>query len=249
MLIDFHCHINSLSPTDIHTLSSQRLPDSFFIDSSIDYKSTLRSLELSQQFSFIYSAVGFHPFCAKEFTPDTLIQYEELLCVNNSRIMAIGEIGLDYKAGCDLARQEEVLRVFLGLARKYDKPLIIHNRLQTPAILGILDSFFSSYERIIFHCFSYPTSFLDEILTRGGYASFSLNILRKNKDICASLKACPLERLLLETDSPYMKIRDKLSVPLDIGEVYTAAAAAKGLRIEDLEAAVFLNAKKLFHLP
>lgn len=249
MLIDTHCHINSLSKTDIDDLSAHRASDSFFIDSSIDYKSTLQSLELSRTHPFIYSAVGFHPFCVKEFTPEVLAQYEKLLAQNSGRIVAIGEIGLDYKAKDALERQQDVLKEFIGLAQRYDKPLIIHNRFQTPAILPILDSFFSSYERIVFHCFSYSTSFLGEILTRGGYASFSLNILRKNKDILASLGACPLERLLLETDSPYMKIGDKPSVPSDISQVYSSAAAVKGLPIEELSAQVFLNAKKVFRLP
>ncbi|MBU2102137.1 MAG: TatD family hydrolase [Candidatus Omnitrophota bacterium] len=247
MLLDAHCHITSLTPLDAQGAISLPASGFCFIDSSIDCASSEKSLALSSTHPHIYTALGFHPFCVKEYTPDIIGHYETFLC-RNSKVVAIGEIGLDYKAETDapLARQEEVLRAFLSLARASKLPVIIHNRFDSERIFEILDEFFTSYEQVVFHCFSYGPGKLTKIIGRGGFVSFSLNVLRKNKDILGSLAACPLEHMLLETDSPYMRVRGSLSVPGDIDKVYSFVAAGRGVAREDLEKAIFKNAKRLF---
>jgi TatD DNase family protein len=109
-----------------------------------------------------------------------------------------------------------------------------------------LDKVFSGYEQVIFHCFSYGEEILQEVIRRKGAVCFSLNILRSNAAILASLRECPLENMLLETDSPYMKIKDKHSTPLDIEKVYARAAEIKGIEPARLEAAVSENSQRLF---
>ncbi len=247
MFIDSHCHINSLAEDKIHNLISSGSNGYIFIDSSINVQSALLSLELSKKYPFIYSAVGFHPFCVKEFGDTTISEYERML-VNNKRIIAIGEIGLDEKAEDSLQAQEDILRSFIMLAKRFNLPVIIHNRLKEPRIFDVLDEHFTSYEKIIFHCFSYPQSLLEKIISKGGQVSFSLNILRKKKEILESLAYCPNENILLETDSPYMKIDNLPSSPLDISKVYSLAARTKNMDVEKLKEIVSQNASKLFVL-
>ncbi len=247
MFIDSHCHFNSLQKNKIDTIIESCLDGYCFIDSSIDLKSSKISVEISSQHSFIYTSLGFHPFSVNEFSSETIIKYQEII-EENKKIVAIGEIGLDYKANAIVEDQEKVFIDFVKLAQKNNLPIVIHNRFEGDKILDILNNLYSGYDRVIFHCFSYSPDLLDKILERGAYVSFSLNVLRKNKAIIASLKKCPLDRILLETDSPYMRIKNVPSTPLDIRNVYSFAAEVKDIKKTELEEAVFLNAKKVFNL-
>lgn len=247
MLIDTHCHFNSLSRNLKDELLSQGLGNYSLIDSSIDRASSSASVSFSKQYDFVYTSLGFHPFCAKKFTLDILAEYKKLI-EENRKIVSIGEIGLDYKADSALEEQEDVLRHFIQLARANNLPVVIHNRLNNFRVINILDEFYQNYENVVFHCFSYSGEFLEKILERGGFVSFSLNVLRKNKEITSSLKRCPLENMLLETDSPYMKIKGNSSTPLDIDKVYAFSAFVKEIEQKELEKIVLSNAKRVFSL-
>ena len=245
MLIDSHCHLNSLPKIAREDVISSSKGNYCFIDSSIDLDSSKVSLEISSKYDFVYSALGFHPFSGKSFSSTVVRDYEKLID-NNKRIVAIGEIGLDYKADSSAQAQEDILAAFIELAKVKGLPVMIHNRWQDTKILDILDKFYSSYKKVVFHCFSYDQNFLAKIIARGGFISFSLNILRKKEEISESLQKCPIEKLLLETDSPYMRVAGKSSVPLDIDKTYKAAAEIRGISKEELESAVSLNIKELF---
>jgi len=255
MLIDSHCHFNNLSQiTRKQVLDcAQDSAQYCFIDSSIDLNSSLASSKLSVSHEHIYTSLGFHPLSAESFNQQTQAAYENLI-KENSKIIAVGEIGLDYKAALAAKDQEEIFKTFIQLAKSNNLPITIHNRidpesdkLKTPQrVLEIIDQFYSNYEKVIFHCFSHSVEILEKIIAKSGFVSFSLNILRKAKKILKSLEACPLENLLLETDSPYMKIKDRSSTPLDIVKVYERAAEIKGLSKEKLEEQVFSNAKRAF---
>ena len=248
MFVDSHCHLNSLTQNKIDTITESCLDDFYFVDSSIDLKSSKVSIDISSQYSSIFTSLGFHPFSVNEFSSETISKYQEIIN-KNKKIVAIGEIGLDNKANIIVEDQENVFIDFIKLAQENNLSIVIHNRFEGDKILDILDNLYSNYERVIFHCFSYSTDLLDKIIERGAFVSFSLNILRKNKSIIASLKKCPLNRILLETDSPYMKIRNEPSTPLDIRDVYSFASLVKDIEKTELEKAVFLNAKKVFSLP
>ncbi len=247
MLIDAHCHINSLNKSILSEVFSFASNAYIFVDSSIDVRSAEISLEINNKYPSVYSAIGFHPFSAKQFSDTTIETYKKLI-QGNKKILAIGEIGLDETADVSHDEQEKILKVFLKLAKDLNLPVVIHNRFKEPLIFDILDDFFASYEKVILHCFSYNYEMLKKIIDKGGYTSFSLNILRKKKDIIDSLAKCPLENLLLETDSPYMKINDRPSNPLDIKEVYNFAAAVRKIPTNDLEQAVLNNFEKAFRV-
>lgn len=247
MLIDSHCHLNNLSQPNKKQVISTCSQGYIILDSSIDLETSKESIVLSQEYDFIYSSLGFHPFSCSKYQPKTIDEYQELIS-DNKKIIAIGEIGLDYKANIPLKEQASIFSRFIELAKSNGLPIIIHNRLDSLQVLDIIDEHFSDYQSVIFHCFSYSKSFLEKIIDKGGFISFSLNILRKNKDIFSSLASCPMDNLLLETDSPYMRINNRLSSPLDIKEVYDFVANNRGIEGKDLEAKVFSNAKKVFKL-
>jgi len=244
--IDSHCHINSLSPFQEQEVLAACAKDFILIDSGIDLKGCQRSLELSGKHPFVYSALGFHPFSAAQFDQTTIAQYQSMI-ESSKRVVAIGEIGLDAKAP-DPAAQEKVFREFLGLAQANGLPVAIHNRGFDQRTLEILDEFFTSYEKVVFHCFSGGPDILKQIINKDGQISFSLNILRKKALILDSLKVCPPTNLLLETDSPYMKVKERSSGPQDVKAVYAFAAEAQNVSLEGLSRQVQSNAFRLFQL-
>lgn len=247
MFIDTHCHINTFSPNILKGFSLNLASLGIFIDSSINYATTVESVKLSSQLDSVYSAIGFHPFCAKEFNTDTLASYKSFIS-QNKKIIAIGEIGLDEKTDVEFSLQEAVLRNFLELAKETNLPIVIHNRMSNDRIMDILSDFFSSYEKIIFHCFSCEPRLLNIIVEKGAWVSFSLNVLRRQKKVLDSLSQCPLEQLLLETDSPYMKINQQSSTPMDIKILYEFVAPLRNISQEQLQTQLLVNAKKAFSL-
>lgn len=257
MLVDTHCHFNSLSERiKARVFKSLDAGQIRLIDSSIDLDSSRASLELSKNHPFIYSALGFHPFSSLNFSSQLYREYQ-LFIQKNDKVIALGEVGLDYKADVPLSRQEEVLKGWLELAKAMNLPILIHNRLDKqnwysskesgrPRILALLDSYFSNYQNIVFHCFSYDLDFLKQIVQKGGFISFSLNLLRKNKVIAESFKNCPIENLFLETDSPYTRIGADFSTPLNIKDLYFYAASLKNMPEAELSRIILANARKVF---
>ncbi|HDN85696.1 MAG: hypothetical protein DRP68_05440 [Candidatus Omnitrophota bacterium] len=246
-LIDTHCHINSL---DIHlreelfTLGEKKF---IFIDVSTDSYSARLSVTLSSQYSFIYSCLGFHPLGADSFKEEVINEFEEL-SHQSKKVVGIGEIGLDYKSQASFETQAKVFKRFIELAKRLDLPIVVHNRWNSSSLFDILDEYFSSYRKVIFHCFSQDRKVLEKILRKDGWVSFSLNILRKKREIIEALKAVPFENLLLETDSPYMFINGKKSHPLNIKDVYSFVAQLKEISLEELSQRVLANAKEAFRI-
>jgi TatD DNase family protein len=245
MLIDSHCHLNNIEKNQRRAILNAG-PNCLFIDSSIDLFTSRESLDISNQQTNTYTSLGFHPSEIHKFAHDTIRQYQNLLD-SNKKICAIGEIGLDFKSP-DMHEQERIFKEFIMLAKKNNLPIAIHSRIENERTLEVLDDFYDDYTKVIFHCYSYGKETLKKITDKGGFASFSLNILRKKTEILGSLEFCPLENILLETDSPYMKINNRPSTPLDIAQVYNTACQIKNIEISKLEDVVELNSKKVFKL-
>ena len=246
MLVDAHCHLNSLSPSIKKQVLTSGEGKFLFIDISINPQTALLSLELAEQYNFVYSCLGFHPFYVESFHQGILQEYERLIS-QSRKIVGIGEVGLDYKQG-SLEKQKKVFTEFITLARQKKMPLVLHNRLNSSLMLDIVSRYYSSYETLIFHCFSQDKNFLQRVVDKGGFVSFSLNILRKNKRLTEAVKFCPLENLLCETDSPYMKVGKDLSTPLDLEKVISFIAEIKGVSFDELVEVIFTNAQRVFNL-
>lgn len=247
MLIDAHCHINSLSREQYQYFFSQAEGKLLCLDSSIDPDSSKKSLVLSAETDFIRSCIGFHPFSLDQFGRDTMDIYLSFI-KGNDKVAAVGEVGLDCKAPFSLDNQAEILRKFIELAQSLNLPLVVHNRLDSQMILDILDEYYQSFVPVIFHCFSQDEAFADRVLEKDGTFSFSLNVLRKNSQSRKLLSYVPLDNMILETDSPYMKIKGRGSTPMDVEKVYQFAAEAKNIAFQDLEQKILENAQKVFNI-
>ena len=215
-----------------------------------DVSSSRTSLDLAKRFPHVYAAAGIHPEAAGEYTADDLAAVEAML--GEEKVVAVGEIGLDYYYE-DAAPREiqlELLRIQLRLALEKDLPVVIHDRE------AHADSLMAVKElpglRGVFHCYSGSVEMARELTELGWYFSFggavTFKNARKAPEVVASL---PPERILLETDCPYLapvpfrgKRCDSTLLP------YTAAAIAsfRGVTAEEIELLTWQNACTFFQI-
>jgi TatD DNase family protein len=252
MLFDTHVHVNAEQFNEDLEDVIERAKEAG-IDNMVvvgfDRPTIIRAMELIETYDFMYAAVGWHPVDAIDMTEDDLQWIEELS--NHPKVVAIGEMGLDYhwdKSPKDV--QMEVFRKQIRLAKKVGLPIIIHNREATADIVNILKEEEASRVGGIMHCFSGSAETALECINMNFYISLGGPVTFKNakkpKEVAA---AVPLDRLLIETDCPYLAphpYRGKRNEPSYVKLVAEQIAEIKQLTIEEVSQATTENAKKLF---
>lgn len=213
----------------------------------IDAPSSRRSLELAERFN-VFASVGVHPNSAQEWNGDTSAEIARLL--ESKRVVAVGETGLDfYRDSCPPDVQRRAFADHIGLAQSTGKALVIHTRDSLDAALDVLEGS-GAPERFVFHCWSGNVEQLGRALGLGAHVSFAGNVSFKNAgDLRAVARLVPLDRLLVETDSPFLAPvphRGRLNEPAYVVDVGRAVAEAIGVTEDDLASATTVNAKRLF---
>ena len=253
MLIDSHCHINSedlrLDARSVIT----RAWDAGVMRMVIvgcDFEDSCEALALAEDFSQfgLYASIGIHPHETK--------RYEEIpevfsRLINNSRVSAYGEIGLDYHYDNSLRDiQRKMFEKQLEFAAQNNKPVILHIRDAMQDAMNILHYYRGL--KLMFHCYSGGLEYLDAVLDMNAVCSFGGAITWTGKsaeDLREVVLRMPLENILFETDSPYMSpipFRGKRNEPANVRYVYETAAREKNIALETLEAQVEQNAKRFF---
>lgn len=209
------------------------------------------SLELAQKYDFIWASAGIHPNDALEGTPGNLSIIEELL--KHPRMVAIGEVGLDfYRDHAPRDVQKDLFQKFLDLYKKIQKPLIIHCRDAYDALYEMLAAACLKPYRGVMHCFSSHADDMKRFSDLGFYISFAGPLTYKKNDVLRqACKECPLDRLLLETDAPFLPpqtMRGKRNESSLMMETAKTAAEIHGISLEELGGITTRNAQKLFDL-
>ncbi|MFA5090764.1 MAG: TatD family hydrolase [Candidatus Omnitrophota bacterium] len=253
MFIDTHCHLDfpDFDPDREEVIRKSRAEGiGYIINVSSSIKGAKDSLELSHRHDFIYAAVGIHPHEADAcLHPDIRGEIKKL--AGNKKVVAIGEIGLDYYRHYSLPKNQKDLFVsLLALASELKLPAIIHSRQAQEDTLRILKE--NPVERIVLHCFSGDEAFLAECLSRGYYLSFTCNITyKKSGDLRRIVLKAPLERIFLETDAPFLPpegARGKRNDPWQVKAVAEEIARLKGLSTEEVARVTTENALAFFSL-
>ncbi|MEY9864635.1 TatD DNase family protein [Peribacillus sp. B2I2] len=252
MLFDTHVHVNAEQFNEDLEDVIERAKEAGvnnMVVVGFDRPTIIRAMELIEAYDFMYAAVGWHPVDAIDMTEEDLLWIEELS--NHPKVVAIGEMGLDYhwdKSPKDV--QMEVFRKQIRLAKKVGLPIIIHNREATADIVKILKEEEASEVGGIMHCFSGSAETALECINMNFYISLGGPVTFKNakkpKEVAA---AVPLDRLLIETDCPYLAphpYRGKRNEPSYVKFVAEQIAEIKQLTIEEVSKATTENAKKLF---
>ena len=254
MLIDTHVHLNADQyDEDLQEVIDRALEegiDRMFVV-GFDTNTIERTMKLIDQYDFIYGIIGWHPVDAIDCTEERLQWIEELS--KHPKIIGIGEMGLDYhwdKSPKDI--QKEVFRKQIALAKRVQLPIIIHNREATQDCVDILKEDNASEVGGIMHSFSGSNEIADEILKMNFYISLGGPVTFKNaKQPKEVAQHVPLDRLLVETDAPYLSphpYRGKRNEPARVKLVAEQIAELRGISYEEVCKATTENAERLFKL-
>ncbi len=250
-LVDTHAHINAPEfEGDLEQvlLRAQQTGVAAVIDVGTGIDSSRRAISLASNYPGVKAAVGFHPHDAAEVTPS---DFEQLaLLAGSPQVVAIGETGLDFhRLLSPPPVQEEIFRRHLRLALELDKPVIIHTREALPQTLRIITDEPLPARRGVMHCFSGDHRWAQAFLEKGFYLSLAGPVTYPRSVLPELLTTIPMERLLLESDSPYLApqiFRGRRNEPAYISEIYQQVARILGLNIDTLAAIIWDNACRLF---
>ena len=253
MLFDTHAHMDDRAfdadrDALLSSLRSQGV--GLLMNPGCSLASSRAASELSRKYPFVYAAAGSHPDTADE-VDDTVLEEYRRLVRSNPKIKAIGEIGLDYHYE-DIPReiQKRAFRAQMALAQELNLPVIVHEReahqdgmdsaAEFPSVTGV------------FHCFSGSAEMAKWLIARGWYIGFpgvlTFKNARKALEVAASI---PLDRIVLETDCPYMSPEPFRGRRNDPGRLYRMAeslASLRGLSREEVEAVTLENGKRLYRI-
>jgi len=254
MLFDTHAHYDAEQfDEDRHALlaSLPSLGVELIMNPGCDLPSSRAAVALAEQYPFLYAAVGYHPENCAPYEPSHLEELRQM--AKHPKVKAIGEIGLDYywPENPPKELQEEVFRAQMALAEELQLPVIIHEREAHADALAIVKEF--PKVKGVFHCYSGSAEFAKEILKCGYMISFTGVVTFKNARRAAeAVEVIPLEKLMIETDAPYMAPVPHRGKRNQSDYTYFMAqkiAEIKGLSTEEVIAATTANGKRFFSIP
>ncbi|HTR89716.1 MAG TPA: TatD family hydrolase [Solirubrobacteraceae bacterium] len=247
-MIDSHTHLDLCEPPD-EQLVAEALAAGLtrMLTVGTDSASCRAALAAAERFPAVYAAVGRHPNSATGFGQADLAELRELAA--HPRCLAIGETGLDfYRDHASPQDQRRAFAAHIALARDTAKPLVIHSRAaERPTLDQLAEE--AHGVSVIMHCFSMPAH-LAECVSRGYMLSFAGNVTYKSAhDLAASAREAPAERLLVETDAPYLTpqaVRKQRNQPAFVIHTARAIAELRGLSLDELDSLLEANAARVF---
>jgi len=250
MLIDTHCHLDDPKFNSDRDEVIKRAADAgigYIINVGSDLDNSKNAIAIAQKYPNVYATVGLHPHDASSLDDKSFSEFKKLS--KSPKVVAIGEIGLDYYRNLSpKGIQEKVFRKFLELAKETNLPVVIHAREADIDAMKIL----KEYKPLkgVLHCFSGSQEMLKEVLSLGFYISYTCAVTFKNaQNLRELVKNTPIERMMLETDAPYMapqEFRGKRCEPAYVAILAKEIAKIKGLSVEDIARITTLNAYDLF---
>lgn len=254
MFFDTHAHLDDKQfNQDLEQVIEQAETEkvSLILNVGINLASSVRSIALAEKFPQIFASVGVHPHDAKAMAQEEAWhQLEEL--IKKPKVVALGEMGLDYYYNfSEPEQQREVFHRQLELAKQTKLPVIIHNRDAHKDILDILTQYKGEITGVL-HCFSGSWEMAQQCLKLGYYISLGGPVTFKNavtpKEVAKKL---PIDRILIETDCPYLTphpYRGKRNQPSYVGLIAQEIAAIRGIELTELAEQTTANGKKLFKI-
>ena len=253
MLFDTHAHMDDRAFDTDRTELLTDLPNqgiALLMNPGCSLESSRNVDKLTRQYDYIYGAVGSHPDVADEVNEDVLAEYRSIVAAN-PKIKAIGEIGLDYHYE-DIPRelQMKAFKLQMELARELNLPAIVHERDAHEDGMKVVEEF--PEVTGVFHCYSGSAEMAKWLVNRGWYIGFTGVLTFKNARKALEVAAAiPMDRIVLETDCPYMSPEPFRGKRNDPGKLYRMAervAELRGLSVEEVHAITTENGKKLYRI-
>ncbi len=252
-MLDTHCHLN-----DIQFNGEEERIITNYLNAGVekvicigcDKETNKKAKFLADKYESVYYAVAYHPDDCGKFDEKEMESY---LKGNDAKLVAVGEIGLDYYHNKDnKAKQKEVFECQIRLAKKYELPIVIHCREAYADTLAILQKYAPFKQGVVMHCYSGSLSFAKELLKLGVKFSFTGTVTYKNaKKVQEVAQNLPLDSFFFETDCPYLTptpYRGQRNEPRYVKEIYKFVAQLRGISVEEMEQIADENAKKFFNI-
>lgn len=255
-LIDTHSHLTFdplFADVDNVLQRSRDAGITSWITVGTDHDHNKKAVELADRFDNLYAAVGIHPHYAKSVTAQSIAALKQI--AQHQKVVAVGETGLDFHYNFSAHTDQRRLFVeHLNLARELNLPVIIHSRNAFDETIDILDRYGSDLRKIVFHCFSGTPQQAKIALDKGFYISFTGVVTFKNATVAKdAAKLVPLDRLMIETDCPYMSPeplrKQKTSEPALLIHTAKFLADLKKIPFDSFADAVTSTTKSFFGLP
>lgn len=253
MLFDTHAHLDDRAFDEDRESLMAGLGDrgiGLVMNAACSLESSRNIEAMTKKYSWLYGSVGSHPDSANEVDTGVLEEYRRL-CTENPKIKAIGEIGLDYYYE-DIPRdvQKKAFRAQMALAAELDMPVIVHERDAHEDGMAIVREF--PTVKGVFHCYSGSAEMARQLVEMGWYIGFTGVLTFKNaRKAVETAAAIPLDRIVLETDCPYMAPEPFRGRRNDPGYLYRMAeklAEIRGVDLEEIHRATYENGKRLYRI-
>ena len=232
-MVDTHCHLFLVDrePSLVVETAREAGVDRL-VCVGVDPATSARSLELADSIAGVFATAGMHPHDAELFDDAAGARIEELL--HDPRIVAVGECGLDFfRMRSSKEDQVRALRVHIALSNESGKPMVVHVRDAWPDLLRVLDE--GSAERVVIHCFSGDATIARECAERGYWISFAGNVTYpKNEHLRQAARVVDIDRILVETDSPFLTPQTLRGADNEPANVVHAIAEVARVREEDV---------------
>lgn len=247
MIIDTHCHVIDLEYDNIDEIIN-RFKDNIMIISGYDSISNRNVVDIVKKYKNVYGTLGFHPSEVDKFSEEEFNYIKNN--INNSKIVGIGEIGLDYHYGSnDKEKQIKMFKSLLDLAQLENISVVIHTRDAAQDTMNILKNY---KLKVDIHCFGYSLEIAKECIKRGYRLGIGGVLTFKNsKKMVEIVSNIPIENILLETDSPYLTpepFRGKKNEPFYLSYVIDKISEIKKISIDEVKKITTKNAKEQFDL-
>ena len=253
MLIDSHCHlyyqpyINNIRETlDI----CKKYNVKKLLTIGVNIETSKKNIELANTYDEIYCTIGIHP---NEVTNTSLEKVTELKKIfnNSKKILAIGEIGLDFFKNNNKADQEKFFHKQIEIALELKLPVVIHSREAEEYTINVLQNYKKNNLKFIVHCFTGTKKFAENIIKLNGYISVGgILTFKKSENLRDICKEFPLNKILIETDSPYLSpdpFRGKINCPSNVRFVAEKLAKIKSLEAKEIEDETEKNFNQFFN--
>ena len=251
-LFDTHAHLMDEAYNEDREQALKEAADklALVINIGCDVPTSVEALELANEYENFYAGVGIHPEEALKFNQESLKEIAEL--AKRAKNVAIGEVGLDYHWDVPKDVQKEAFEAQIALARELKLPLIIHDREAHRDTLDMLSACQAAEVGGVMHAYSGSAEMVPEVLDLNFYVAFGGVLTFKNaKKTVEAAKKVPLDRLLIETDCPYMTpvpFRGKRNHPQYVRYVAEKLAEIKGVSAEEIAEITYQNGKRLFSI-
>lgn len=249
--IDVHAHLDVFSDEELKKIlkNAQDNNVTIIVSAGVDHASNMKVLEISKKYPAIKACLGIYPPDALSNEKGKKVEVDidkeiEFIEKNKSKIVAIGECGLDYSGEANKNLQKNIFMKQVELAKKIGKPILVHSRKAEADVIDILEA--SKIKKVVLHCFCGKKNLIKRSAKLGYYFSIPTNIVRA-QNFQEIVKEVSINQLLTETDTPYLSpFKDKQNEPAFVIESAKKIAEIKGFELKEVENNILMNYKILF---